>query len=60
MMAQIQQVLKTLGLLKLQLKGTQKEELWARGVLGVEFQTSTFQKETERKQRPREAGKGIP
>ena len=45
-MGRIQQVLNTLGLLELQLKGAQKEELLAHGVPGVEYQTSTFQKET--------------
>ena len=46
-----QQVLKTLGLLELQLKGAQKEERLARG---VENQKPTFQK--ERIQRHPEAG----
>ena len=49
-----QQVLKTLGLLELQLKGAQKEERLARGVRGVENQKPTFQK--ERIQRHPEAG----
>ena len=55
-MGRIQQVLKTLGLLELQLKGAQKVELLARGVHGVE--NPTFQKETA--QELREAGEGIP